>query len=76
MPTLWVCNVAGGPFEYLGTTPGMTPMGLEEAHRQFHITPDPSNTRPGPWSTSRYPEMERLSHHDEGSRQNLREGRR
>jgi len=40
MRTLWVCSVAGGPFEYVGTTPGMTPMGLEEAHRQFHITPE------------------------------------
>jgi hemoglobin len=40
MRTLWVCNVAGGPFEYEGTKPGSTPLGLEEAHRQFHISPD------------------------------------
>ena len=40
MRTLWVCNVAGGPFEYHGTEPGMTPLGLEEAHRQFHISHD------------------------------------
>jgi hemoglobin len=39
MRTLWVCNVSGVPFEYLGTKPGMTPIGLEEAHRQFAITP-------------------------------------
>jgi hemoglobin len=38
MRTLWVCNVAGGPFEYTGTKPGMTPIGLEEAHREFQIT--------------------------------------
>jgi hemoglobin len=40
MRTLWVCNVAGGPFEYVGTQPGMTPLGLEEAHREFRITPE------------------------------------
>lgn len=39
MRTLWVCNVAGGPFTYVGTEPGATPIGLENAHRQFHITP-------------------------------------
>lgn len=39
MRTLWVCNVAGGPFEYSPTKPGMTTLGLEEAHRQFKITP-------------------------------------
>ena len=38
MRTLWVCNVAGGPFEYVGTHPGGTPIGLEEAHRRFRIT--------------------------------------
>lgn len=39
MRTLWVCNVAGGPFEYKGTKPGMTALGLEEAHRELQITP-------------------------------------
>ena len=38
MRTLWVCNVAGGPFEYVGTEPGMTVLGLEEAHREFRIS--------------------------------------
>jgi hemoglobin len=38
MRTLWVCNVAGGPFEYVGTHPGSTPIGLEEAHRRLEIT--------------------------------------
>lgn len=40
MRTLWVCNVAGGPFEYSPTVPGSTVVGLEEAHRQLRITPD------------------------------------
>jgi len=39
MRTLWVCHVAGGPFTYVGTHPGSTPIGLEEAHRRFAITP-------------------------------------
>jgi hemoglobin len=38
--TLWVCNVAGGPFTFEATKPGSTPLGLEEAHRRFGITPD------------------------------------
>jgi len=40
MRTLWVCNVAGGPFEYTGTRPGSTPIGLEEAHRDLRISPE------------------------------------
>ena len=40
MRTLWVCNVAGGPFEYAATKPGNTPVGLEEAHRGLHISPE------------------------------------
>ena len=40
MRTLWVCNVAGGPFEYTGTRPGSTPVGLEEAHRELRISPE------------------------------------
>jgi len=39
MRTLWVCNIAGGPFEYSATKPGKTAVGLEEAHRELHITP-------------------------------------
>ena len=38
MRTLWVCNVSGGPFEYTPTKPGSTPLGLEEAHREFRIS--------------------------------------
>jgi hemoglobin len=40
MRTLWVCNVAGGPFEYGGTRPGTTTLGLEEAHRELRISSD------------------------------------
>ncbi len=39
MRTLWVCNVAGGPFEYSATRPGSTVLGLEQAHRDLRITP-------------------------------------
>ena len=39
MRTLWVCNVAGGPFEFTATRPGSTPLGLEEAHRDLRISP-------------------------------------
>jgi hemoglobin len=38
MRTLWVCNVAGGPFVFSATKPGATLLGLEEAHRDLHIT--------------------------------------
>lgn len=38
--TLWVCNVSGGPFEYVGTKPGHDQLGLEEAHRELEITSD------------------------------------
>lgn len=40
MRALWVCNVAGRPFDYAGTKPGMTPLGLEEAHREFQSSPE------------------------------------
>ena len=38
MRILWVCAVAGGPFEYSGTHPGHDVLGLEEAHRRLHIS--------------------------------------
>jgi hemoglobin len=38
MRTLWVCAVAGGPFEYVGTDPGRDALSLEEAHRDLAIT--------------------------------------
>lgn len=40
MRTLWVANVAGGPFAYAGTRPGATILGLEEAHRELRISPE------------------------------------
>ena len=40
MRTLWVCNVAGGPFQYTATRPGSTTVGLEEAHRDLQISPE------------------------------------
>ena len=39
MRTLWVCNVAGGPFQFSPTMPGRSALGLEEAHRRFRISP-------------------------------------
>src|SRR5215203_2631199 len=39
MRTLWVCNAAGGPFEFTATKPGATPLGLEDAHRDLRISP-------------------------------------
>ncbi len=39
MRTLWVCDVAGGPFTYHGTRPGHDTLALEEAHRRLRITP-------------------------------------
>ena len=38
MRTLWVCAAAGGPFDYVGTKPGQTPMGLENDHRDLRIS--------------------------------------
>jgi hemoglobin len=40
MRTLWVCNVAGGPFQFTATRPGRTELGLEEAHRNLRISPE------------------------------------
>jgi hemoglobin len=38
MRTLWVCNVAGGPFQDTATKPGSTHVGLEVAHRELKIS--------------------------------------
>ena len=40
MRTLWVCDVAGGPFDFSATRPGRTDLGLEEAHRNLRISPE------------------------------------
>jgi hemoglobin len=37
MRTLWLCEVAGGPFSFAATVPGSTHLGLEEAHRALRI---------------------------------------
>jgi hemoglobin len=39
MRTLWVCEVAGGPYKFVPTRPGSTPLGLENAHRDLKISP-------------------------------------
>ena len=39
MRTLWVCTVAGGPFQFSATRPGSTVLGLEEANRNLRISP-------------------------------------
>ena len=39
MRTLWVCQVAGGPFQFSATRPGSNALGLEEAHRALRISP-------------------------------------
>jgi hemoglobin len=38
MRTLWVCEVAGGPYDFQATKPGKTELGLEEAHRNLKIS--------------------------------------
>ena len=40
MRTLWVCEVAGGPFKYSPTKRGKAHLGLENAHRELRISPD------------------------------------
>ena len=40
MRTLWLCDVAGGPLDYVGTKPGHDSISLEEAHRSLAIAPD------------------------------------
>lgn len=39
MRTLWVAEVSGGPYKYVATRPGDTPLGLENAHRNLKISP-------------------------------------
>lgn len=40
MRTLWVCAVAGGPFQYTGTKPGKSQLSLEKAHWDLRISPE------------------------------------
>ena len=39
MRTLWVAEVSGGPYTFVPTEPGATPLGLEEVHRELRISP-------------------------------------
>jgi hemoglobin len=39
MRTLWVAEVTGGPYKFVATVPGSSPLGLEEAHRDLKISP-------------------------------------
>ncbi len=39
MRTWWVCEITGGPSKFSPTKPGSTPLGLENAHRDFKISP-------------------------------------
>ncbi|MEO8574939.1 MAG: group 1 truncated hemoglobin [Pyrinomonadaceae bacterium] len=39
MRTLWVCEVSGGPYKFVPTKAGATPLGLENAHRDLKISP-------------------------------------
>jgi hemoglobin len=52
MRTLWVCEVAGGPYTYNATKPGATSLGLEEAHRELHIKPEEFDAVAGELSKS------------------------
>ncbi len=38
MRTLWLCEVAGGPFRFSATQPGSEHLSLEEAHRELQIS--------------------------------------
>lgn len=40
MRTLWVCDVSGGPFEFVATHPGHDHLALEKAHERFKISPE------------------------------------
>jgi hemoglobin len=39
MRTLWLCDVAGGPYKYVPTKAGADRVGLENAHCNLHIKP-------------------------------------
>lgn len=40
MRTLWVADITGGPYKFIPTRPGATPLGLENAHKNFRISPE------------------------------------
>jgi hypothetical protein len=45
MRTLWVCNVAGGPFEYTATVPGSTVRWACPSRRRARCSPPSPPTR-------------------------------
>lgn len=40
MRTLWLADITGGPYKFVPTRTGSTHLGLENAHRNFRISPD------------------------------------
>lgn len=38
MRTLWVAEITGGPYKYIPTVPGTTPLDLGNAHAKFNIS--------------------------------------
>ena len=52
MRTLWVCAVAGGPFEYVATKPGHDAVALEEAQRALGSTSEEFDAVAGELSRS------------------------
>ncbi len=40
MRTTWVAEATGGPMRFVATKPGKAKLGLEEAHRDFKISPE------------------------------------
>lgn len=39
MRTIWLASIAGGPFRFSATKPGKCPFSLENAHKEFQISP-------------------------------------
>ena len=40
MRTLWVTDITGGPYKFVATRPGSTPLGLENAHKNLKVSPE------------------------------------
>jgi len=40
MRTLWICDLARGPYKFVPTVPGQCPFSLENAHFDFEISPE------------------------------------
>src|SRR5450759_4630602 len=59
MRTLWVCAVAGGPFQYTATKPGATEVGFEEAHRNLQNSHEDMAELAGTLDFFKVPEREK-----------------